>query len=244
MLIYPDWPPAPSCIKACTTTRLGGESQAPYDSFNLALHSCGNNEHVKANREKLKKTLGLSTEPFWLNQTHSTKVVRLEAQDRDADGSYTNQKAQTCIVLTADCLPVLICSKAGDEIAAVHAGWRGLAQGILKNALLQFKAKPEELLVWLGPAIGPENFEVGEEVKEAFSTLLGDCEYAFKQNKPKHYLADLYALARQQLTQLGCTAVYGGNFCTFSDQERFYSYRRDGQTGRMASLIWISSTPA
>ena len=236
-LITPNWP-APPQIKAYTTTRKAGHSQIPYSSFNLATHVGDDMKTVLANRATLKKSLLLPSEPIWLEQTHSIKTVNAIPTNINyqADASYTNTIGQVCVILTADCMPVLFCDRKGTKVAAIHAGWRGLANGILEEVLQHFTT---EVLVWLGPAIGPQKFEVGEEVYKIFTDFLPQAAEAFKLIDNKHWLADLYLLARQRLANQGVTSVFGGNFCTYSEPERFYSYRRDKVTGRMASLIWL-----
>jgi YfiH family protein len=239
--LLPNWP-APSNVKACTTLRTGGVSQAPYHHFNLAEHVGDDVAHVRANRTLLKKELHLSDEPVWIEQTHSTIVLPAHAENRhkEADASFTNQHHQVCIVLTADCLPLLICHREGTHVAAIHAGWRGLAGGIIQNTLQALQLPPEDLLVWMGPAISQKNYEVGEEVREHFLKLDPQAEKAFIPSPQQRWLANLYELARLQLKKLGVNNIYGGEYCTYSNQEMFFSYRRDGnQTGRMASLIWI-----
>jgi hypothetical protein len=238
--ITPDWP-APPWVKAYTTTRLGGHSISPYDSFNLADHVGDDPINVAANREQLIHTLNLPSAPLWLTQVHGCCVVAAEASQvgKQADAAYTDQKGQVCAVLTADCLPVLFCDRAGTRVAVAHAGWRGLAAGILEATVRHLEVPPSEILVWLGPAIGPHAFEVGDEVREAFITTLPQAALAFTAHRYHHWLADLYLLARQRLAQHYVTAVYGGNYCTYTDSKHFYSYRRDNVTGRMATLIWL-----
>ena len=235
-LITPNWP-APSKVKAYTTTRQGGHSQPPYDSLNLGDHVDDDPKAVAANRATLRQLL--PAEPVWLKQVHSTKIVTANTSCT-ADASMTTELNKVCVVLTADCLPVLFCDRAGTTVAAVHAGWRGLAGGILEVTLQNLKKAPEDILVWLGPAIGPQAFEVGGEVRDAFTNYLPQATKAFKANGEGHWLADLYLLARQRLAHHGVTQVFGGEFCTYTDAERFYSYRRDKITGRMASLIWLN----
>lgn len=234
--IFPRWN-APENVHAVMTTRLGGVSKSPFDSFNLATHVEDSLEHVLKNRLLLKTTLNLPAEPFWLEQVHSNTVVEVSADSilPKADASFTTKENVVCVVMTADCLPVLLCSKDGDKIAAVHAGWRGLESGIISNAVEALKTK--DLSVWLGAAIGAECFEVGNDVREAFLKKSVDYASAFKKNGTQ-WLCDIYQLARIELTHLGITEVFGGEFCTVSNSERFYSYRRDKQTGRMATLIW------
>jgi YfiH family protein len=241
MFITPTWP-APKNIHAYTTLRHGGLSEKPYDCFNLAQHVGDQPEHVQANRQLLKKELNLLIEPIWLQQTHSTIAVKATPENREmeADASYTNQAHHTCVVLTADCLPLLVCNRDGTHIAAIHAGWRGLLNGVIESTLHALSLPPEELLVWLGPAIGPAHYETGDEVREQFIHQHPNAINAFSPSPNNRWLADLYALARLRLYHFGITAIYGGELCTYADN-RFYSYRRDGgKTGRIATLIWIS----
>ena len=238
-MITPAWT-APKTISALSTTRKGGVSVAPFDSFNVGLHVGDDEQAVLANRELL--TNQLPNPAVWLNQIHSSDVVVIDEdsdlnQVRSADALYTRVAKQPLAIMTADCLPVLLCSTTGDEIAAVHGGWRGLAQGILANTIAHFKAKPSDIIAWFGPAIGPSEFEVGQEVKACFCELNANHQHAFTPRGDK-YLADIYLLARQQLAQLGVVNIFGGEYCTVSDKSQFFSYRRDGETGRMASLIW------
>lgn len=239
--IIPKWP-APPHVKAYTTTRHGGYSQAPYDGFNLADHVGDDLNMVTANRVLLSDTLKLPSEPLWLKQVHGTDTIAAEANPVGcvADAAYATTPEKVCVVLTADCLPVFFCDRAGTRVAVAHAGWRGLAAGVLEVTLQQLGLPPQEVLVWLGPAIGPQAFEVGEEVHQSFLNHLPQAEVAFIPTRPHHWRADLYLLARQRLAQQGVTAVYGGDFCTCTEVERFYSHRREKVTGRMASLIWLS----
>lgn len=236
--IFPDWP-APKNIKSATTTRAGGYSQTPFDSFNLASHVEDKPDHVKQNRDLLIQELQLPSEPVWLEQVHSATAIDTLNKNNKADASYTKQKNTVCVVMTADCLPVLFCNKQGTQVAAAHAGWRGLADGILESTLEAMNENPAELMAWMGPAIGAKVFEVGDEVRDAFIKVLPQAEQAFTQIRPGHWLADMYLLARQRLEQQGVTEIHGGGYCTYTEKDRFYSYRRDGKTGRMASLIWI-----
>ena len=236
--IFPDWP-APKNIKAVTTTRTGGYSQSPFDSFNLATHVEDEHDAVIKNRKILIEALQLPSEPIWLEQVHSTVAIEATNKNRKADASHTNQANTVCAVMTADCLPVLFCNKQGTQVAAAHAGWHGLADGILESTIEAMNKKPDELMAWMGPAIGAKVFEVGDEVRDAFTKGLPQAEQAFTQTKPGHWLADMYLLARQRLEQKGIMDIYGGGYCTHTEKDRFYSYRRDGKTGRMASLIWI-----
>lgn len=236
--LTPDWP-APASVRACVTTRAGGVSLAPFDSLNLGDHVEDAPLAVAANRQVLVDALGCR--PAWLQQVHSADVV--EADSRcvpTADASWTATPGTACAVLTADCLPALFCDRAGTRVAAAHAGWRGLAGGVLENTVAALGIEPAELLVWLGPAIGPQSFEVGAEVREAFVAVHTEAQRAFvpSANAGK-FMADLYALARIRLAASGVNAVYGGGLDTFRDP-RFFSYRRAVRTGRFASLVWIA----
>ncbi|MBY4675530.1 peptidoglycan editing factor PgeF [Marinobacterium arenosum] len=245
-LIQADWP-APAHIKAVTSTRQGGVSLAPYDSLNLGDHVGDNPAHVADNRHRLVSTLGLTQSPQWLEQVHGIDLVeaRADGQLRSADACWSERAGQACVVMTADCLPVFFTDKQGSKVAVAHAGWRGLCDGVLENTLAVF-AEPAEVLVWLGPAIGPDAFEVGDEVRQKFCDRQASADAAFRpvvdeSGQPDKWLADLYLLARLRLQRAGVRSIHGGGFCTYHDSARFFSYRRDGQTGRMASLIWIES---
>jgi len=237
--INPDWP-APARVKACVTTRSGGRSQGAFASMNLGANIGDEAEAVRTNREQLADVLGCR--PAFLQQVHGTQIVPANPDKcQEADGSWTQSAHIACTVLTADCLPVLFCDKSAIRVAAVHAGWRGLAGGILEQAVKTLAVPGQELLAWLGPCIGASAFEVGEEVRAAFVAKQPEAARAFTLGKSQgKYLADLYALARLRLAACGVTAVYGGGFCTFSESARFYSYRRENPTGRMASLIWLA----
>jgi YfiH family protein len=235
--LVPDWP-APDRVKACVTTQAGGVSVAPFVSFNLGEHVEDDSFAVSSNRQSLRDVIGCA--PAWLRQVHGVQVVLADvAQVLEADASYAVGAGVACAVLTADCLPVLFCDRAGTRVAAAHAGWRGLAGGVLEATVQAMALPPEQLLAWLGPAIGPAAFEVGAEVSEVFIAAHPQAASAFV---PSHnggrFMADIYALARIRLAACGVTAVYGGGFCTVSDQ-RFYSYRRAARTGRFASLVWL-----
>ena len=236
-VLLPDWP-APAGVKALTTLRRGGVSRVPYADWNLADHVDDDPEAVRENRRLLRERFRLPAEPVWLTQVHGSSLVDAAraSAPAQADGSYATTPGAVCAVLTADCLPVLFCSLDGQRVAAVHAGWRGLAGGVLEAALDALG--PGEYLAWLGPAIGPAAFEVGPEVRNAFLAFQPTAAAAFQETRPGHWLADLYGLARLRLAARGLDAVYGGEHCTFREAERFYSYRRDGVTGRMATLIW------
>ncbi|WP_237386631.1 purine nucleoside phosphorylase YfiH [Xenorhabdus sp. Sc-CR9] len=239
-LIFPDWP-QPENVAACSTTREGGLSLPPYDSLNLGSHVGDEPECVERNRKLLVEYAQLPQQPIWLEQVHGTRVIRLEGQllgNNQADAVYTNVPGQVCAVMTADCLPVLFCSIHGDEVAAAHSGWRGLCDGVLENTVSQFNAKPEMIRVWLGAAIGPNKFEVGAEVREAFMLTNPELEQAFIPYGDK-FLANIYLLAKLKLQSVGITDIFGGVACTVTEKERFFSYRRDGNTGRMATLIWL-----
>lgn len=239
--IIPDWP-APQRVRACNTTRNGGVSGAPLASLNLAEHVGDNREKVAENRARLKQALNLPAEPVWLKQVHGTRVVdaAVVSGTPEADGSYSRAAGVVCAVLTADCLPLLLCDEQGSRIAAVHVGWRGLAAGIIEAAL-QHLGDTRQLMAWLGPAIGPHSFEVGGEVREMFVAHDAEANHAFRPSPTGRWLANLYQLARQRLNAQGVTRIYGGEWCTHSESQRFYSYRRDGVTGRMATLIWIKA---
>lgn len=239
-LILPDWP-LPAGVKACSTTRYGGVSLPPYDSLNLGTHVGDEAQAVAVNRQRLVEGADLPQMPVWLEQVHGTRVVRLDGQtpaDLQADAVYSNVPGQVCAVMTADCLPVLFCSQAGDEVAAAHAGWRGLCNGVLEQTLAAFDAEPGRINAWLGPAIGPQQFEVGSEVRAAFIAVDDAAAAAFTPMGDK-FLADICLLARQRLQRAGIHAIYGGDRCTVSEISHFFSYRRDGITGRLASLIWL-----
>lgn len=241
-LIRPKWP-APVNIKACISTRLGGISLPPYESLNLGDHVGDKPAHVTANRQRLITAAQLPAEPLWLKQTHSTIVIESPQWQSgiEADAIISQETGKVCAVLTADCLPVLLCNENGRQVAAIHAGWRGLCDGIIEKTVAQLSAIPENILAWLGPAIGPAQFEVGSEVRDAFMAHSADAAAAFQVGKPGHYFADIYQLARQRLNHSGVRQIYGGDFCTVSQPAHFFSYRRDGITGRMASLIWLTS---
>ncbi|NOX75173.1 MAG: peptidoglycan editing factor PgeF [Gammaproteobacteria bacterium] len=240
-LMFPDWP-APAPVYAASTTREGGFSTGPYARFNLATHVGDAPNTVAANHARLVEILSLPESPRWLNQVHGSGVVMLDGNEPElpkADASSTRHAGRVCAVLTADCLPVLFCDAAGTQVAAAHAGWRGLVGGVLEATAATFSAPAGELLAWLGPAIGPTAFEVRDEVRRAFCAADPDADQAFVANGPGHWLADLCQLARQRLARAGITQVYGGEHCTHREAENFYSFRRDDTSGRMASLIWL-----
>jgi hypothetical protein len=233
--IRPQWP-APESVHAVSTTRSQGFSLPPYNELNLGAHVGDDIKLVLRNREYLSKALALPAEPLWLEQVHGVDVIDERGICGDARIVH---RGEVAVVMTADCLPVLFCDQSGHQVAAAHAGWRGLEAGVLENTVARFNAAPDRILAWLGPAIGPDVFEVGEEVRDAFISHDVGAEAAFKPVRSGHWLADLYLLARQRLNTAGVTAIYGGGLCTFKDAERFFSFRRDRETGRMASLIWI-----
>ncbi|MDT8868949.1 peptidoglycan editing factor PgeF [Vibrio fluvialis] len=238
--ILPNWP-APTSVKALSSTRVGGFSQPPYAGLNLGMHVGDDPKFVERNRDQLKHDASMPSTPIWLNQTHSTVVLEVGAptsQVLDADGVWTTAPNVVCSAMTADCLPVLISNTQGTKVAAVHAGWRGLSGGIVENALSQFAS--EDVLVWLGPAIGPQAFEVGDDVLAAFSAHDDNAHLAFKPGKQAgKWWADMNHLTRLRLAKLGIERVFDNGLCTYQDANLFYSYRRDGVTGRQASFIWI-----
>ncbi len=227
-----------------TTTRLGGTSHPPYAGLNLASHVGDQAQCVRANRAWVKRQLRLPAEPVWLNQTHSDHVIDAATADvgPEADGSFSGRPGVVCAVLTADCLPLLLCDRAGSRVAAAHAGWRGLSAGVIEAAVDGLQVHPSELMAWLGPAIGPRAFEVGDEVRTEFAGQDEAAKRAFRRSTAGRWLADIFELARQRLTSKGVTAIFGGDLCTFSEPTRFFSYRRDRTTGRMASLIWLTDS--
>lgn len=240
-VIEPRWP-APANVRAASTTRIGGVSVAPYATFNLGDHVGDSPEAVARNRDRLSESLNLPAQPLWLSQVHGIHVVdaaQVAAEaDVTADGCLARAPALVCAVLTADCLPVLLCGRDGDRVAALHAGWRGLAAGILEAGVAALGGG--SLMAWLGPAIGPQAFAVGEDVRAAFCRNDSGAAYAFvPADQPGAYFADLYTLARRRLRQAGVDAVYGEPCCTYSQPKRFFSFRRDGTCGRMATLIWL-----
>lgn len=236
--LIPDWP-APPGVHALQTLRGGGCSPVPWDSFNLGDHVGDAPECVATNRRQLRQLL--PAEPLWLKQVHGNVAVDAEKGPNfiAADASFARNSGVVCAVMTADCLPVLFCDRAGTVVAAAHAGWRGLQAGVLEQTITSMAVPPSEILAWLGPAIGPACFEVGDEVRAAFLDVSAQSETAFVAHQSGKWLADIYELARQCLNRCGVMAVNGGRFCTVSEESRYFSYRRDGITGRMASLIWL-----
>lgn len=240
--LTPGWP-APGNVGCLITTREGGCSHAPFDGFNLATHVGDDAGAVARNRELLMLRIG--AQPVWLEQVHGVSVVDLDtcpalADMPVADAAISHRPGKACAVLTADCLPVLLCDRAGTVVAAAHAGWRGLAAGVLEETVRVMNVSPREILAWLGPAIGPQAFEVGDEVRDLFVAADTVAADAFVATGTRgKWMADLAMLARQRLLRAGVGWVAGGGMCTFSDHQRFYSFRRDGPTGRFASLIWL-----
>lgn len=238
--ISPNWP-APAAVRALTTVRHGGASVGNYRSLNLGDHVNDDPIAVDDNRAHLRTSLSLPAEPIWLKQVHGSRVVDAAAAPTDtvADGSYTFRKGVICAILTADCLPVFVCNREGTEVGLLHAGWRGLAGGVIEAGLSLFRSSREELLIWLGPAIGPAAYEVGDEVRQAFLTHSATAASAFRPSATGKWYMDIYLLARQRLEQQGVSFIYGAEYCTATQSELFFSHRRDGTTGRMASLIWL-----
>ena len=237
----PDWP-APQGVCSLITTRHGGVSQGVYSSLNLGDHVGDDPLSVRTNRARVSDVL--KSTPVWLNQVHGTSVVDAARtctgdQPPQADASFSRDSGVGCVVMTADCLPVLFCDDSGSVVAAAHAGWRGLLAGVLETTIMTMGISGANIMAYLGPAIGPEAFEVGDEVRSAFVAKNEKAALAFKPSPAGKWLADIYLLARQRLSGQGVDRVFGGDFCTVNEVERFFSYRRDGQTGRMASLIWI-----
>lgn len=237
--LLPDWP-APAGVHALMTLRTGGVSAAPWDSFNLATHCGDTATAVATNRARLAQSLPAA--PRWLEQVHGTTVVRAESVPDEgppaADASHTVQAGVVCAVMVADCLPVLFCDRSGTRVAAAHAGWRGLAAGVLESTLAALDCAPDQVMAWLGPAIGPTAFQVGPEVREAFLAIDPADSAAFAPDVGDRWRCDLVGLARARLTRAGVSSIHGGRWCTVSDRERFFSYRRDRHCGRMAALVW------
>lgn len=240
-IIQPDWP-APANVHAFTTTRNGpGVSPLPYYRFNLGARCGDDADAVRRNRAALRTHYGLPGEPLWLHQVHGIDVVRDDGRRDEpmADASVTAETGSVLAVLTADCLPVLFCNQAGTEVAAAHAGWRGLAAGVLEETVAAMRSRGADIMAWLGPAAGAARYEIGEDVRQAFLRHDAGSEAAFTPTRPGHYLVDMPAIARRRLAAVGVSRVYGGEFCTLADI-RFYSHRREQRTGRMASLIWLA----
>ncbi|MDH4273695.1 MAG: peptidoglycan editing factor PgeF [Gammaproteobacteria bacterium] len=239
--LVPDWP-APARVRAISTTRQGGFSAAPYDSLNFGDHVGDTVDCVQKNRQWLIQTLQLKRTPLWLRQVHGTDIAQYQAHAAgcEADAALSTHTAEPCVVMTADCLPVLLCDRAGSVVAVAHAGWRGLLNGVIESTVDAMRRDGAEVLAWLGPAIGPQHFEVGDEVYQAFVAARPESGAAFRAGRAGHWYADIFELAREALLRRGVTAVYGGGVCTYADKARFFSFRRDGVTGRMASMIWLA----
>ncbi len=237
--IAPDWP-APARVKSIITTRHGGVSSGAFASFNLGLRCDDDLAAVHANRAQLAQNLPQT--PRWLHQVHGTTVVAADTLEgeADADASVARNEGTVCAVMIADCMPVLLCDEQGSVVAAAHAGWRGLSAGVIENTIRAMKVDAARLMAYLGPAIGPAAFEVGTDVRDAFVRHDTAAAVAFKPQRTDKWLADLFVLGRQRLAACGVRRVYGGTDCTVSDPQRFFSYRRDKTTGRMAALIWLS----
>lgn len=236
---FANWP-APKNISALSTTRYGGFSQSPYDSNNLGLHVGDHELHVQQNRQQLIELLDLPAEPVWLDQTHSTTCIRVEEDtNRKADAAITRSPLHPLVILTADCLPITLCNRQGNEIAAIHAGWRGLFNGIVEHTIAKMDSKPGELLAWIGPAICHNCYEVGEEVYSSFTCKYPQSTLAFKPTHSK-WLANLAQIAEIILNHQGVQSVYQSNLCTFELKNEFYSYRRASQTGRIGTFVWIN----
>lgn len=242
--IIPDWP-APANVHAMQTTRIGGVSQAPYNSLNLGGHVNDDPIAVAHNRQLLSTYL--PSEPVWINQVHGIKAIDAATVGCvvEADAAYTSKANTVCVTMTADCLPVLLCNEAGSIVAAVHAGWKGLLDGVIESTIKSMQlAMPhlatQNLMAWLGPAIGPQAFEVGTEVREAFIAIDANATLAFKSIGNDKWLGNIYQLTRQRLNTTGVSKIYGGDLCTYTDEARFFSYRRDNVTGRMASIVWFT----
>lgn len=238
-----EWP-APPNVRAISTLRTGGVSRGAFASLNLGAHVGDEPAAVEENRRRLRAALQLDAEPLWLNQVHGVDVIaadsRTDSSLPTADASVCTGQGRACVIMTADCLPVLFCDREGTRVGAAHAGWRGLASGVLGATLGALEVVPQRLMAWLGPAIEPCAFEVGPEVREEFVTRNAATAAAFQANARGRWQADLYALARLELARLGVREVYGGTYRCHEDAARFFSYRRDGgKTGRMATLVWL-----
>ncbi len=236
--IVPDWP-APARVRALVTTRAGGASSGRYSSFNLGARVGDDTLAVRHNRALLRELV--PGEPVWMRQAHGTRVIDAAraARHEEADGAVARAPGAVCVVLTADCLPVLLCDREGGAVGIAHAGWRGLAGGVIESVVTAMDVAPRRLIAWLGPGIGRDAYEVGRDVHDAFVASDKDAAQAFAPSGAGKYKADLDALARRRLEKCGVGEVHGGAFCTHRDSERFFSHRRDGVTGRMASLIWL-----
>jgi hypothetical protein len=239
--LTPDWP-VPARVHVLSTLRTGGCSAAPYDSLNLAAHVGDSGACVRDNRRTLREAASLPAEPLWMEQVHGTAVVVHDGSRSGAptaDAAIALRPGHVCAVMTADCLPVVLADRAGTRVGVAHAGWRGLVAGVVEATLAALGCAPADTVAWLGPAIGPGAFEVGAEVRDAFASRLAALGAYFTPNARGRFQADLYSLARRQLAEAGVTSVHGGTWCTATDPRRFFSFRRDGTTGRMATLAWL-----
>jgi YfiH family protein len=253
-VITPDWP-APPGVRSAFTLRTGGVSVAPYDSLNVGAGIGDSPEAIAENRRRVREKLGLPSEPVWLEQVHGTDVVELgptaalswiaapsaggHGSAPTGDASVARVAGYVCAIRVADCMPVLFAARDGSAIAAAHAGWRGLAGGVLEATVRRLGLPASQLIAWMGPTIGPAHFEVGDEVRATFTATDPDASSAFVANARGRWQCDLYVLARRRLTAIVVSGIYGGGWCTFAEADRFFSYRRSGQCGRMAALIWI-----
>ncbi len=241
-----DWP-APAHIHAGTTLRSGGISKPPYDQLNLGTHVNDEQSCVLTNRERLAKEWKLPAEPVWLNQVHGNNIIQIDSQvdlettNKTADGSYSREANKVCVVTTADCLPLLLCDDEGAQIAAIHIGWRGFSKNIISVALEKFACAHDKLMAWLGPCISADHYEIDATVFNASRKIFAGAEECFIETCMGHWLMDLKLLVSKQLITLEVGHIYTSPYCTYSDQTRFFSHRRDGTTRRMASLIWIDS---
>ncbi len=245
-LVRPDWPVLPF-VRAAMSTRIGGVSTAPCDTLNTGTHVGDDPAAVAENRRRLRQALQLEAEPAWLDQVHGTTVADLDATPRTgtpsrADAAITRKPGTACAIQVADCMPVLLAASDASVIGAAHAGWRGLAGGVLEATIKAMQADPANLDAWMGPTISQRHFEVGDEVRAAFVATDPNAAAAFERNERQRWQCDLYALARLRLAAAGVRHIYGGGWCTYEDRDRFFSFRRDGRCGRMAALIWLSSS--
>ncbi len=253
LYLPPEWPNKPGNVHAYTTLRSSSAEPSDnlhlscYGEFNLATHVDDDLQAVESNRQQLIKDLDLPSSPVWLDQIHSNKVICANQESEpkqmlsQADAVYSKTKNVVCAVLTADCVPVFFCNQSGTEVAVAHAGWRGLHAGVLRKTVESMESAAAKIIVYLGPAIGPQSFEIGDDVFQAFAEKDSNNKVAFTKRKKNHYLCDIYQLARIELQSIGISHIDGGDFCTYTDN-RFYSYRRQNVTGRMASLIWLESS--
>jgi YfiH family protein len=252
-IIEPEWP-APKGVRSAFTLRTGGVSVSPHDSLNVGAHVGDVAARVEENRRRVRGRLGLPTEPVWLQQVHGVEVADLDVAEARvragcpdagaagfarADAAVTRRPGRVCVIQVADCMPVLFAARDGSAVGAAHAGWRGLAGGVLEETVLHLGVPAPQLIAWLGPTIGQNHFEVGDEVRAAFMSRDPDAASSFEANARGRWQCDLYALAKRRLLALGIRDVFGGGWCTYADAERFFSYRRDGQCGRMAALVWM-----